>query len=119
MIRRPDTPNTLVKTPNRLPVALQFLPTSLPEQGGLLAYLLRLEIPHTDRLLSPVDVLALDNRVFLRSRGYADFNLGVCSGERWEVVLDVGTKENPVNIMCVIPLCDTYTMPLELPAQSQ
>lgn len=86
MIRRPDTPNALVQTLNRLVDALQFLPTSFFEQSDLLGDLIRFKVSHTNHLLSPIDVDASNNGVLPGSWGYADFNLRVCLGEGCEVV---------------------------------
>lgn len=91
MVRRPDTSDTLVDTRNGLLGALELLPTSLFQQVRLDQYLLWLKIPHTDRLLAAVDVLASDNGVLVRPWGNPDFDLGVCFGEVGESASEEGT----------------------------
>ncbi len=67
MVRRPDATHTVVNTRNRLLGALQLLATGLLQQIGLLEYLFRFEVPHTNRLLTSVDIVTLDDRVLVRS----------------------------------------------------
>lgn len=66
MIRRPNTPDTLVQTRDGLLCPLQLLPAGLLEQVCLLEDLFRFEIPYADRFFSPVDVMALYDGMFVR-----------------------------------------------------
>jgi hypothetical protein len=91
VVRGPDASDTLVDTRDGLLGALQLLSAGLLQQIGLLAYLLRLEIPHANRLLPSVDVVSLDYRVLVWPRRYPDFDLRVCFREGREVVLEVRT----------------------------
>jgi len=86
MIRAPNTPHTLIPTPHRLRHSPQLLPTRIPQQLRLLQNLLLLQIPYTHGLFAPVDVRAFYERVFVRTRGDGDFDLGVRGGEGWERV---------------------------------
>jgi len=67
MVRRPDATHTVVDTRNGFLGALQLLATGLLQQIGLLEYLFRFEVPHTNRLLTSVDIVNLDDRVLVRS----------------------------------------------------
>lgn len=67
MVRRPDATHTVVDTRNGLLGALQLLATGLLQQIGLLEDLFGFEVPHTNRLLTSVDIVALDDRVLVRS----------------------------------------------------
>ena len=87
MIRGPDASDTLVDTCDGLLGTLQFLAASLLEQVCFLEDLFGLEVANTDRLLTSVDVVALDYRVLVWSWRYADFNLRVGFGEGGKSVL--------------------------------
>lgn len=82
MVRRPDTSHTFVQTRDRLLGSLQFLSAGFLEQVGLLKDLLRLQVPHTNRLLSTIDVMALDDGMLVWSWGDPDLDLwvGLCKG---------------------------------------
>lgn len=77
MVRRPNTSDTLVDTRNRLLSVLQFLPTCLLEQISLLKDLLWFKVSDTNGLLSPIDIMPLNDRMLIRSRRNPDFNLRV------------------------------------------
>lgn len=94
MVRGPDASDTLVDTRDGLLGALQLLSAGLLQQIGLLAYLLRLEIPHANRLLPSVDVVSLDYGVLVWPRRYPDFDLRVCFREGRKVVFEVSTITN-------------------------
>lgn len=86
MVRRPDTPDALVDTGNRLGGALGLLAAGLLEQSGFLGDLVGLQVAHADRLFFPVDVVASDDGVLAWSRRDVDFDLRVGLGEGAEVV---------------------------------
>lgn len=67
MVGRPYATHTVVDTCNGPLGALQLLATGLLQQIGLLEDLFRFEVPHTDRLLTSVDIVTLDNGVLVRS----------------------------------------------------
>lgn len=87
MIWRPNSSDALVQAGNRLLRPLQLLPASLLEEVRLLQDLLLGHIPHADGLNPAVDVVALQDGVFLRSRGDADLDLRVGFGEGREFML--------------------------------
>lgn len=87
MVRRPNASDTLVQASNRLLRSLQLLPAGLLEEVRFLQNLLLGHIPHTDGFDPAVNVVALEDRVLLGSRGDADFNLGVGFGEGRKFVL--------------------------------
>lgn len=92
VIRRPDASHTLVQTCDWLLGPLQLLSAGFFEQVGLLHNLLGLEVSDANGLLSAVDVVALDDGVFVRSWGDSDLDLGVglCKGR--EGVLEEGPR---------------------------
>lgn len=67
MVRTPNASNTLIRTEDRLHRLLQLLPARLFQQVRLLQYLFLLQISDADGLLTAVDVVALDDRVAVRS----------------------------------------------------
>lgn len=81
MVWRPDTTHTLVQTGDGLLGPLQLLTTGIPHGHCLLQDILRLEIPHTKRLLMSVDVMALNHGMLIVSGRYADLNLRVLAGK--------------------------------------
>ncbi len=91
MIRTPNAPHTLIRTPHRLDHPPQLLPISIPQQLGLLQDLLLLQIPHAHGLLPPVDVCPLDDRVPVRPWRDGDFDLWVRGCEAGERVAEEGT----------------------------
>ena len=86
VIRGPNTSHRLINTSNRLLRSLVLLPARLPQQIRLHQHLVLLQIAHADRALAAVDVVALDQGMFMRTRGDTDFDLRVCGGEGAEVV---------------------------------
>lgn len=90
MVRGPDTSHTLVNTGDRLLGALQLLAAGLLQQVRLLEDLFGLQISDADCLLTTVDVVTLDDGVFVRPGGYSDFDLRVCFGEVGEGVFQEG-----------------------------
>lgn len=91
MERVPDTSHALVKTRDGLLGALRLLAAGRLQQIRLVEDLLGLEVADTDRLLSAVDVVSLDDGVLVWPGRYSDLDLGVGFGERGEVVLEEGT----------------------------
>lgn len=88
MERTPYASHTLLHTPHRLRNPPQFLTTSIPQQPRLLLHLLLLQIPYTDRLLPPIDIMTYDNRVFTWTWRDGDFDLGVVQGEAGDGVTE-------------------------------
>jgi len=81
VVRRPDTTHTLVQTGNRLLGPLQLVAAGVLENHSLLQDVFRLEIAHTDRLLTAIDVLALDDGMLAVAGRNADLDLRVFSRE--------------------------------------
>lgn len=124
MVWGPDASDTLVDTRNRLLGALQFIPAGLPQQVRLPQDLLGLKIPDANRLLTSVDVLSLDYGVLVRPWRHSDFDLRVCFGEGGKSAFQEGTAESFIvstNRVCysLLKRERAYSMPRELPAQSQ
>ena len=88
MERIPDTSDTLVHALNGLGDLLQLVAAGIAQQFSLLHDLLFLQTAHTDGLFAAVDICALDDGVFAWARRDGDFDLGVCAGKGWEVVLE-------------------------------
>lgn len=86
MIRRPNTSHRLVDAGNRLLRPLVLLSACLLQHVRFHQHLVLLEVSHADRALAAIDVVAFDHRVFARTWGDTDFDLGVCGGEGAEVV---------------------------------
>ena len=124
MVWGPDASDTLVDTRNGLLGALQFIPAGLPQQVRLPQDLLGFKIPDANRLLASVDVLPFDYGVLVRPWRHSDFDLRVCFGEVGKSALQEGTVKSPMVSINRIHYSflnkeRTYTMPRELPAQSQ
>ena len=124
MVWGPDASDTLVDTRNGLLGALQFIPAGLPQQVRLPQDLLGFKIPDANRLLASVDVLPFDYGVLVRPWRHSDFDLRVCFGEVGKSALQEGTVKSPMVSTNRIHYSflnkeRTYTMPRELPAQSQ
>lgn len=88
MERVPDTSYTLVVGLDGLCDLSQLVAAGIAQQLSLLHNLLLLEVAHTDGLFAAVDICALDDGVFAWARRDGDFDLGVCAGKGWEVVLE-------------------------------
>lgn len=93
MVRRPYPSDALVDTPDRLVRFHEPLAARIPQQLSLLKNLQRLQLPHADRLLSPINVVSDYYWVFSRSRRYCDFDFGVRFGEVAKVTLDEAPRE--------------------------
>ena len=123
MIRTPNPPDTLIRTPHRLNNPLQLLSTRISQQLRLLQDLLSRKIPHANSFFSTVDVVALYYRVFARPGGDGDFDLRIRAGEGWEVVFEKEAVEEEGSVIGLKEAVEwrecMYFMPLELPAQSQ
>lgn len=81
MVWRPDTTHTLVQTSDRLLRPLQLLAAGVLENHRLLQDVFGLQVPHTDRLFTAIDVVTLDDGVLLVSWRYTDFDLRVFPGK--------------------------------------
>jgi hypothetical protein len=86
--RIPDTSDTLVDTLDGLCDLFQLVAAGVAQELGLLHDLLFLQAADADGLFTAVDVCALDDGVFARTRRDGDFDLGVCAGKGWEIVFE-------------------------------
>lgn len=119
MERIPDTSYTLVHTLDGLCDLSQLFAASITQELGLLHNLFLLQAAYANGLFAAVDICALDDGVFARTRRDGDFDLGVGAGKGWKIVL-----EESAGALCQSPsrkedVVLAYFMPLELPAQSQ
>lgn len=124
MVRRPDTPDTLLRAQDWLVRLPQLLATCVAQQFHLLHDFERSQIPHADWFVTSVDVVADDDWVLSWSGRNGKFDLGIGGGELREETLDETTAQEVLadadgrpRVFCVSDV--TYFMPLELPAQSQ
>lgn len=70
---------------------LEFLAAGLLEIFDLVQDILALEIAHAHGFDSAIDVVTLDDGVFVGSRRNAEFDLGVGSGECGKFFFEEGT----------------------------
>ena len=68
MVRRPNPPDTVIDTGNRLLHLLRLLSICQLELVGLLKYLPRLKISDAGGLLSLIDIVSPNQRVLIRPR---------------------------------------------------
>ena len=93
MERIPDTSDTVVDTLDGLCDLFQFVTAGVAQEFSLFHNLLFLQTADANGLFTAVDICALDDGVFAWTRRDGDFDLGVCAGKGWEVVLEERAEE--------------------------
>ena len=86
MKRVPYSSHALIQTLDRLRDTLLLLAVCISQKVCFLQYFIRLHVPHTDSLLTPVYILASNDWVLAGSRRDGDFDLWVLLREDREVV---------------------------------
>jgi hypothetical protein len=83
--RRPDTSHTFIQTLDRLRNLLQLLTARAAQQQRFFQNLVGCHVAHADGLFFAADVFALEHRVAAWSGRDCDFDLGVGTGEVFEL----------------------------------
>lgn len=96
MVWRPDAPDTLVRAENRLICPSELLSTSFLQQIRFLKNFIHFEISHANCFLAAIDIVSLDDGVFVWTGRNADFNLRVSFGEIGKHFLDEGADKTPI-----------------------
>lgn len=103
MERRPDTPNALIDTRDRLPELLVLLAIAIPQHLSLLAHALVLQVLDANGPCGAVDVVCDDDRVLARAWADGELDRGVALGEGGERRLEEGVHASggspPVAVM--------------------